>query len=168
MEDAHRFWSLLRQVDLAFDVLPFVDTTGTDTTSVLFCLDMYTWDEAKFTAFFVDLVRHLPKLIVLSIVLPVVPASHCIAATAVLESKFHSFRPCFCVQITDSLESSNPSSFPWIHYQACLWPVRVTSADFLIKIFFSLLLSKRVLWGVIRVGFRSICGFCANILFLYF
>jgi hypothetical protein len=40
------------------------------------------------------------------------------------------------VQITDSLESSNPSSFPWIHYQACLWPVRVTSADFLIKIFF--------------------------------
>ena len=78
------------------------------------------------------------------------------------------FSPCFCVQITDSLESSNPSSFPWIHYQACLWPVRVTSADFLIKIFFSLLLSKRVLWGVIRVGFRSICGFCANILFLYF
>jgi hypothetical protein len=99
---------------------PSLIQLGQITTSVLCGLDMYTWDEAKFTAFFVDLVRQLPKLIVLSIVLPVVPASHCIAATAVLESTFHSVRPCFCVQITDSLESSNPSSFPWIHYQACL------------------------------------------------
>ena len=115
----------MRIVSKAYDKLiwlliycPSLIQLGLIATSVHCGLDMYTWDEATFTAFFVDLVRFLPKLIALLIVLPGVPASHCIAATAVLESTFRPVRPCFCAQITDSLESSNPPSLPWIHYQA--------------------------------------------------
>ena len=65
-------------------------------------IDMYSWNEKKFTAFFVDLVRRLTKLTALLAVLPGAPQSLCIAATATLENIFRPERPCFCVQITDS------------------------------------------------------------------
>ena len=74
-------------------------------------------DEAKFTALFVDLVERLPKLIALLVVLPCVSQSLCTAATAALESKFRPTRPCFCVQITDSLDSDNPPKLPFAHYK---------------------------------------------------
>jgi hypothetical protein len=115
----------MRIVSEAYDKLiwlltncPSLIQLGLIATTVHCGLDMYTWDEATFTTFFVDLVQRLPKLIALLIVLPGVSVSHCVAATAALESKFRPVRPCFCVQITDSLESPNPPSLPWIHYQA--------------------------------------------------
>ncbi len=81
-------------------------------------LNMCNWNEAEFTAFFVDLVEHLPKLIALLVVLPAASESHCVAATAALKVKFQPVRPCFCVQITKSLDSSNPPNLPLVHYQA--------------------------------------------------
>ena len=74
-------------------------------------------DLTKFTALFVDLVERLPKLIALLVVLPCVSQSLCTAATAALESKFRPTRPCFCVQITDSLDSDNPPKLPFAHYK---------------------------------------------------
>ena len=79
---------------------------------------MYEWDEAKFSAFFVDLVVSLPKLVALLVVLPGAPQSHCIAATKTVEVKFRPTRPCFCVQITNSLDNTNPPNLPLFHYQA--------------------------------------------------
>ena len=78
---------------------------------------MNMWRETQFTAFFVDLVRKLPKLIALLVVLPDVLPLHCIAATKTLEKIFQPERPCFCVQITDSLRSINPPSLPQCHLQ---------------------------------------------------
>ena len=80
-------------------------------------IDMYRWNEQKFTAFFVDLVRRLTKLTALLAVLPGAPQSLCIAATATLENIFRPERPCFCVQITDSLQTSNPPNLPQCHFQ---------------------------------------------------
>ena len=80
-------------------------------------IDMYKWHAKKFTAFFVELVQRLPNLIALLVVLPGAPKSHCIVATATLEKIYRPERPCFCVQITDSLESGNPPSLPVCHRQ---------------------------------------------------
>jgi hypothetical protein len=89
------------------------------------------------TAFFVDLVQRLPKLIALFIVLPSVSVSHWVVLAA-LESKFHPVRPCFC---------PNPPSLPWTRYQALAFnpytfadelPFHFTTSDitmgFLVKI----------------------------------
>ena len=81
-------------------------------------LNMYKWDEAEFTAFFVDLVVRLPKLVALLVVLPGASQSHCILATTTLEAKFRTTRPCFCVQITDSLDNTSPPNLPLVHFQA--------------------------------------------------
>ena len=74
-------------------------------------------DEKAFTDLFVDLVERLPKLIALLVVLPGAAPSNCRATTFTLESKFRPTRPCFCVQITDSLESNNPPKLPLVHYK---------------------------------------------------
>ena len=81
-------------------------------------LNMYKWDEETFTTFFVDLVVRLPKLIALLVVLPGASQSHCIIATTTIEEKFRNTRPCFCVQITNSLDKTNPPNLPLVHYQA--------------------------------------------------
>ena len=79
---------------------------------------IFGWNEMKCTAFFfVQLVERLPKLIALLIVLPVACQSLCIAATTILEIKFRPQRPCFCLQITDSLNSIDPPKLPLNHYQ---------------------------------------------------
>ena len=62
------------------------------------------WEEVDFTALFIDLVERLPKLF-----FPSATTLQCKAATATLESHFRPTRPCFCVQITKSLTSINPS-----------------------------------------------------------
>ena len=80
-------------------------------------IDMYSWNEKKFTAFFVDLVQRLTKLTALLVVLPGAPQSHCIAATATLEKIFSPERPCFCVQITNSLNSNSPPNLPLCHFR---------------------------------------------------
>ena len=90
---------------------------GLIVTSVRVKPDMYAWDEATFSTFFVDLVQKLPKLIALLIVLPDAPLEHCVAATTAVESAFRPTRPCFCAQITNCLDSPNPPSLPWMHYQ---------------------------------------------------
>lgn len=115
----------MRVVSQSFDQLirlltycPSIIQLGLIATSVRQKLDMFSWDEAEFTALFVDLVQHLPKLIALLVVLPGAPISHCRAATTALETIFRPLRPCFCVQITDSLESSNPPSLPLVHSEA--------------------------------------------------
>lgn len=115
----------MRIVSQAFDQLirllaycPSLVQLGLVASSVHCGLDMYSWNESMFASFFVELVQHLPKLIALLVVLPGAPTSHCVAATAALESTFRPTRPCFCAQITDSLSSANPPSLPWIHYQA--------------------------------------------------
>ena len=74
-------------------------------------------DEKAFTDLFVDLVERLPKLIALLVVLPGAAPSNCRATTFTLVSKFRPTRPCFCVQITDSLESNNPPKLPLVHYK---------------------------------------------------
>ena len=81
-------------------------------------IDMYKWNEERFTAFFVDLVKHLPKLIALLVVLPGAPQSLCIEATATLEKIYRPRRPSFCVQITSELNSNTPPKLPLCHYQA--------------------------------------------------
>ena len=81
-------------------------------------LNMYKWDEAEFTDFFVDFVVRLPKLIALLVVLPGASQSHCVVATTTLEAKFRITRPCFCAQITDSLDNTNPPNLPLVHYEA--------------------------------------------------
>ena len=63
------------------------------------------------------MVERLPKLIALLIVLPVACQSLGIAATTILEIKFRPQRPCFCLQITDSLNSIDPPKLPLNHYQ---------------------------------------------------
>ena len=73
--------------------------------------------EAEFTALFVDLVERLPKLIALLVVLPCASQSLCIEATAALKSKFRPTRPCFCVQITNSLNRDDPPKLPFVHYK---------------------------------------------------
>ena len=80
-------------------------------------IDMYKWHEKDFVNFFVELVKHLPNLVALLVVLPGAPQSHCITATKTLETIYRPDRPCFCVQITDSLDSSSPPSLPLCHYQ---------------------------------------------------
>ena len=80
-------------------------------------MDMCYLDEAEFTELFVDLVERLPKLIALLVVLPGASPSNCIAATSTLESKFRLTRPCFCVQITNSLDSDDPPKLPLVHYK---------------------------------------------------
>ena len=80
-------------------------------------IEMYKWHENDFTALFVDLVRHLSNLVALLIVLPGAPQSHCISATATLEKIFRPERPCFCVQITESLERKSPPNLPRCHYR---------------------------------------------------
>ena len=80
-------------------------------------LNMYEWDEVNFKNFFVELVEKLPKLIALLIVLPDAPESHCIAATRTVENIFKPKRPCFCVQISNVLNSVNPPNLPFCHYQ---------------------------------------------------
>ena len=64
-------------------------------------IDMYKWNEIEFIAFFVNLVKRLPKLIALLVVLPGASESHCAAATTTLLTIYRPKRPCFCVQITD-------------------------------------------------------------------
>ena len=80
-------------------------------------IEMYKWHVKKFTNFFAHLVERLPKLIALLVVLPGAIQSHCIAATATLEKIFRPTRPCFCVQITDMLESKSPPNLPFCHYR---------------------------------------------------
>ena len=75
-------------------------------------IEMYKWHQKDFTALFVDLVQHLSNLAALLVVLPGAPQSHCISATATLEKIYRPRRPCFCVQITDSLRSINSPIFP--------------------------------------------------------
>ncbi|KAK4004674.1 Uncharacterized protein APZ42_015845 [Daphnia magna] len=128
LRSAHKLRLLrwkMRIVSQAFDQLirllaycPSLVQLGLVASSVHCGLDMYSWNESMFASFFVELVQHLPKLIALLVVLPGAPTSHCVAATAALESTFRPTRPCFCAQITDSLSSANPPSLPWIHYQA--------------------------------------------------
>ena len=79
-------------------------------------IEMYKWHIKRFTNFFAHLVERLPKLIALLVVLPGSIQSHCIAATATLEKIYLPGRPCFCVQITDSLESNSPPNLPFGHY----------------------------------------------------
>ena len=81
-------------------------------------IEMYKWHEKDFTALFVYLVKHLSNLAALLVVLPGAPQSHCIFATETLEKIYRSKRPCFRVQITDSLNSINPPKLPQSHYQA--------------------------------------------------
>ena len=80
-------------------------------------IEMYKWHQNVFTAFFMKLVERLPKLIALLIVLPGAPRSHCVAATKILENVFRPKRPCFCVQITDCLNSSTPPNLPLCHFR---------------------------------------------------
>ena len=80
-------------------------------------MEMYKWHKKDFTALFVDLVQRLPKLIALLVVLPGAPKAHCIAATRILENVVRLERPCFCVQITDSLNSSYPANLPMGQYE---------------------------------------------------
>lgn len=115
----------IRVVSRSYDQLirllaycPSLIQLGLVATSIRIKLDMYSWDEKTFTKFFADLVEQLPKLVALLVVLPEAPISHCRAATAALQALFQPTRPCFCVQITDSLDSSDPPHLPWVHYQA--------------------------------------------------
>ena len=80
-------------------------------------IDMYEWDEERFTAFFVDMVKKLPKLIALLVVLPGAPQSLCTEATTNLENIYKPRRPCFCVQITSELNSSITPKLPFCHHK---------------------------------------------------
>ena len=79
---------------------------------------LYEWNEDKFTALLVELVESLPNLIAFLVVVPESTKSKCIEATSTLESKFRPTRPCFCVQITNSLDSNDPPNLPFVHYKA--------------------------------------------------
>ena len=81
-------------------------------------IDMHTWNEKKFTEYFVHLVEHLPKLIALLVVLPGAPQSLCFEATATLEKKYMPRSPCFCVQITSDLKNNTTPKLPFCHYRA--------------------------------------------------
>lgn len=114
----------MRVVSRPFDQLirllaycPSLIQLGLIATSVQQKLDMYSWNTTEFTAFFIDVVEHLPKLVALLVVLPDAPISLCRAATSTLEVIFRPTRPSFCAQITDSLDNTNPPSLPLIHYQ---------------------------------------------------
>ena len=74
------------------------------------------WEEAQFTTLFIDLVQRLPKLVTLLVVFPSATTSQCKAATAIVESQFRPTRPCFCVQITENLATTDPPKLPLVHY----------------------------------------------------
>ena len=95
-------------------------------------IDTYNWKEKDFVNFLVELVKHLPNLVALLVVLPDAPQSHCIAATKTLEKTYRSARPCFCVQITNSLDSNNPPKLPLCHFKmlACNPPPLVGTMPF--------------------------------------
>lgn len=80
-------------------------------------LNMHKLNEREFTDIFVNLVEQLPKLIALLVVVPRASPSHCFAATKTLETLYQPKRPCFCVQITDSLSSNAPSHLPLCHFK---------------------------------------------------
>ena len=82
-------------------------------------------ENVEFTSLFVDLLERLPKLVALLVVIPGAPASHCIAATWTLESKFRPTRPCFCVQITDSLDRDDPPNLPLVHYKTLAQEINI-------------------------------------------
>ena len=95
-------------------------------------LNMHKLNEREFTDLFVNLVEQLPKLIALLVVVPRASPSHCFAATKTLEKTYRSARPCFCVQITNSLDSNNPPKLPLCHFKmlACNPPPLVGTMPF--------------------------------------